>query len=313
MTAPTPETTMYPGSTPQSTGRPLVILNPASNHGRAAKLRPLVEQALVGGRGDLVATVKPGDAVAMAEDAARSGRSVVVVGGDGAIHEAGNGLLRAGAPVALGVVPAGSGNDYALRVANMPTDIKAALELALTATPERVDAGRVNDGFVLNAIGVGIDANCNATAESYKRFGLTGRALYMSAALTDVLFHYNGCPTLDAQFDGGAVERQDYAVVAMSIGPTYGGGFKINPGADPRDGLFNVCAIRKPPQLRALRLLPMVERGEHVKEPETRMFQARSIVLESAPEIYAQVDGELIRGRRFVVEIMPSALWLRRG
>ncbi len=317
MGAPTPETTStstpFPGSAPQSQTQPVVILNPASNNGRAAKLRPLIERLLTHGRGELVLTRTPGDGIHLAEEAARAGRPVVVVGGDGAVHEAGNGLLRAGAPVALGVVPVGSGNDYALRVARAPSDLAAALELALTGSPVRVDAGRVNERYVINAIGVGIDANCAATANRLKPYGLTGRALYMSAALIEVLFHYDGCPTLSASFDDGPVKRQTYAAVAMSIGPTYGGGFKINPDADPQDGLFDVCVLDKPRQIRALRLLPMVERGQHVDQPETHMFRARHAILESEVEIYAQIDGELMRDRRFDVSILPGALWLRRG
>lgn len=300
--------------TPEPSRPPLVILNPASNHGQARKLRPLVEKALLGGRGELAITTKPGDAERLAEEGARAGRAIVVVGGDGAIHEAGSGLLRAGAQVPLGVAPAGSGNDYAFRVARMPADVASALELALTAPPVRVDAGRVNDGYVINAIGVGIDANCSATAERLKRYGLTGRALYMTSAIREVIFNYRACPTLDAAFDGEATPRQMYAVIAMSVGPTYGGGFKINPSADPQDGVFDVCVITRPAQLRALQLLPMVERGTHVHEPETRIFRARQIVIESTGGVvFAQVDGEIIRGRRFEVTSLPGAIWLRRG
>lgn len=315
MSAPTPQTTLAPASNDSlaSPGQPLVILNPVSNHGRAARLRPMVEKALRGGRGELALTTRPGDAEMLAEQAARAGRSVIVVGGDGAIHEAGSGIIRSGAQVALGVVPAGSGNDYAFRVARMPADPEKALRLSMSVPPVRMDAGRINDGYVINALGVGIDANCSATAERLKRFGLTGRALYMTSAIREVIFNYGGCPTLDARFDDQSMRRHEYAVVAMSIGPTYGGGFKINPEADPQDGLFDVCAIDKPSQLRALRLLPAVERGEHVGEPETRMFRARMAVLESEVEIYAQVDGELIRARRFEISSLPGALWLRRN
>lgn len=316
MTAPTPPMpTSLPDSppAPRVEAQPLVILNPASNHGRAAKLRPLVEGKLLGGRGELVVTQQPGDAVRLAEEATRAGRPVVVVGGDGAIHEAGNGMLRAGAQMPLGVVPAGSGNDYAFRVARMPADIAQALELALTASPVRMDAAKVNDDYVINAVGVGIDANCSATAERLKRFGLTGRALYMTSAIREVIFNYGACPTLDASFDDSKEVRRTYAVIAMSIGPTYGGGFKINPSADPQDGLLDVCVITKPAQLRALRLLPAVERGEHVSEPETRMFRARHVVLESGTEVFAQIDGEISKARRFEVTSLPGALWLRRG
>jgi diacylglycerol kinase (ATP) len=261
----------------------------------------------------LVLTSKPGDATRLAEEGARAGRGIVVVGGDGAINEAGNGLLRAGAPTPLGVVPAGSGNDYATGVARMPGDLAAALEIALTAPPVRVDAARVNTSYALNAVGVGIDANCTATATKLKRYGLSGVALYMTAALSEILLRYNNCPTLDTEFDDGPATHGDYAAIAMSIGPTYGGGFKVNPSADPQDGRLTVCAITKPSQMRALKLLPMVEHGKHIGEPETTVFTARKIILDSPVEIYAQLDGELIRGRHFEVESLPGALWLRRA
>lgn len=315
MSAPVPQAAPTPstGEPPYSQLAPVVILNPASNNGRAARLRPLIERTLMHGRGELVITQKPGDAERLAEDAARAGHSLVAVGGDGVIHEVGSGLLRSGAQVPLGVVPAGSGNDYALRVAFMPLDPAAALELALATPPVRVDAGVVNDGYVINAIGVGIDANCAATAERLKRYGLTGRALYMASALREVLFNYGACPTLTAQFDDEPPVRQVFAVVAMNIGPTYGGGFKINPNADPQDGLFDVCVLSKPPQIRALRLLPMIEHGKHVDQPEARMFRARRITLEATTNAFAQVDGELMQARRFNVAILPGALWLRRA
>jgi diacylglycerol kinase (ATP) len=315
MSAATPEPTTGAQSeqAPQSRETPIVILNPASNHGRAASLRRVIERELMGNRGELVLTQKPGDGTRIAEEAARAGRAVVVVGGDGAAHEAGNGVLRAGGAVPFGVVPAGSGNDYAQFVARMPLDISAALEIALSAPPERVDAGTVNDRYVLNALSVGIDANCSATAVRLKRYGLTGRALYMTAALREVIFNYGACPTLTTQFDDGPANRQVYAAVAMSIGPTYGGGFKINPAADPQDGMFDVCVLDKPRQLRALRLLPMVERGLHVGQPEAHFFHARRITLEATEEVYAQVDGELMRARRFEVALLPGAMWLRRG
>lgn len=315
MSAPTPESTTgsQPEQAPQPRGMPIVILNPASNHGQAATLRRVIERALMGNRGELALTQKPGDGTRIAEEAARAGRAVVVVGGDGAAHEAGNGVLRAGGSVPFSVVPAGSGNDYAQFVARMPLDIAAALEIALNASPERVDAGTVNDRYVLNALSVGIDANCSATAERLKRYGLTGRALYMTAALREVIFNYGACPTLTTQFDDGPAKRQVYAAVAMSIGPTYGGGFKINPAADPQDGMFDVCVLDKPRQLRALRLLPMVERGQHVGQPEAHFFHARRITLEATEDVFAQVDGELMRARRFEVALLPSAIWLRRG
>jgi diacylglycerol kinase (ATP) len=292
---------------------PLVILNPASNSGRAAKLRRLLERALLGGRGELALTSAPGHATQLALEAAREGRPVVVVGGDGVIHEAAGGVIESGVQVPFGVVPAGNGNDFALHVAHAPRDIGQALDLALTGPIEQIDAGVVNGHYFVNAISVGLDANVSRTAERLKPYLLSGQALYMTSALTELLFHYDRCPTLTVQCDDGPPIRRLFALVAMSIGPTYGGGFWINPNADPQDGLFDVCMFTKPPLLRALRLLPAVEQGKHIGEPEITIVRCKRITLEAEQPANAQYDGELAQATRFEVSLLPGALALRRG
>lgn len=292
---------------------PIVILNPASNGGRAARLRKVIERALSGGRGELALTSGPGEATRLAAEAARAGRSIVVVGGDGVIHEAAGGVVASGVRVPFGVVPAGSGNDFALHVARAPLDPLRALDLALTAPIEPVDVGMVNGEYFVNALSVGLDANVAVYAERHKRLGLSGQPLYMTSALTVLLLHYDQCPTLTVQYDDAAPLHQIFALVAMSLGPTYGGGFQINPGADPTDGYFDMCMLSKPPLLRALRLLPAVERGKHVGEPETRIVRCRRVTLESERPVNAQLDGELSQGTRFEVSLLPGALSLRRG
>lgn len=308
-TAPSPvmSTPSYQGATP------VVILNPASNGGRAARLRHLIEHALRGGKGELRTTQAAGDATRLAAEAAREGRAVVVVGGDGVIHEAAHGVLMSGVRVPFGVVPAGNGNDYALHVARAPLDTLRALDLALTGPVELVDVGLVNGEHFVNALSIGLDANVAVTADHLKRFGLTGQALYMTSALNELLFHYDGCPTLTVQYEGERPMRQVFAAIAMSIGPTYGGGFRINPAADPQDGQFDVCMLTKPPLLRALRLLPAIERGRHVGQPETTIIRCAHIVLESDHPVNAQLDGEHMRAARFEVRLLPGALALRRG
>lgn len=297
----------------RSDALPVVILNPASNGGRAARLRRILERALLGGRGELTLTTAPGDATHLAAQAAQAGRAIVVVGGDGAIHEAAGGVIASGSAVPFGVVPAGNGNDFARSIARAPRDILQALELALTAPTEQVDVGLVNGRYFVNALSVGLDANVAVTANRLKRYGLSGQALYMTSALTELLLRYDNCPTLTVECDDEAPQRRVFTLVAMSIGPTYGGGFKINPAADPQDGLFDVCMLSKPPLLRALRLLPAVERGVHVGEPETTIVRCRRIILESDHPVNAQLDGELTQATRFEVSLLPGALALRRG
>lgn len=309
-----PDVSSLPEAVSGSSEPPLVILNPAGNRGRCARLREPLEKALAGGRGELMLTNAPGVAQRIAADAASKGRSIIAVGGDGTLSEIANGILTSGRRVPLGVVPAGSGNDYVCETLKLPRDPLKALEIALHATPTPMDAGAVNGRFFINSLGVGLDANVAARAERLKRVPfLRGGALYQVASVYEVLFQYNHCPQLRVMLDGTAQDERSYAVAAVTIGPTYGGGFRINPTADPTDGLFDVCLLIKPAQVRALRLLPMVKQGRHVGEREVRHLQVRSIMLEAEHPIYAHCDGEVFTAQRFDAHIIPGALLIRRG
>ena len=309
-----PDASSQPGPVARSTRPPLVILNPAGNRGRCASLRGLLERALAGERGELALTDAPGAAETMAGDAARNGRSIVAVGGDGTLSEVVCGILASGQRVPLGIVPAGSGNDYACETLRLPRDPLKALEIALRGTPAPMDAGAVNGRFFINSLGVGIDANIAARAERLKRVPLLrGKALYQVASVYEVLFRYNHCPQLRVSLDGAAQDERAYALAAVTIGPTYGGGFRINPTADPTDGLFDLCLIEKPAQIRALRLLPMVKKGQHSGQPEVRHLRVRSIILEADQPIYAHCDGEVFTAQRCEAHILPGALLIRRG
>ncbi len=296
-------------------GPPLVILNPRSARGGSRSLRAAVERAVREGRAALAVTKTPGDAEALAREAALTGRDVIAVGGDGTVHEIANGILDSGAgsATALGIVPAGNGNDYAYHTLGLPRDPEHALAIALTGAPAAMDAGIVNGRCFVNSLGVGIDANIAAAAERLKRVPLLrGQALYYAASLSELIFHYDRCPQLTLAADGEPPTNRAYALAAVSLGPTYGGGFRINPGADPRDGLFDLCTIVKPSQLRALRLLPLVEKGQHVDQPEVTRRRVRSVEMEARAPIFAHLDGEVISAARFDVRIVPGALRVRQ-
>jgi len=301
-------------ATSLQTGQAVVILNPAANHGRARRIRPLVERALVGGRGELVLTTGPRHGEQIGREAAQSGRPVIVVGGDGTLAEVANGILSVQQPAetSLGLVAAGNGNDYAWNTLKLPHQVTAALEVALAGEIATVDAGVVNGRYFVNSLGIGIDANIAAAANEMKRFALLqGPTLYWAASLREILFHYDRCPWLKVYPDGEETDGRLYALSAVSVGPTYGGGFRINPQADVRDGLFDLCMIVKPPKLRALRLLGMVSKGQHVTQPEVQMRRVRSVTLASQAEVFAHLDGEVIKAARFEAQSLPGALRVR--
>ncbi len=292
---------------------PIVILNPASKRG--ASLRRWLEKELKKNKdGELVFTAQPRHAEQLALEAAQAGRDVVAVGGDGTVAEVAQGVISSGQPVRFGIVPCGNGNDYAWHTLGLPRDHRQALEIALRGAAQAMDVGLVNGRSFVNSLGVGIDANIAAAAERMKRTTfLRGHTLYYASSLTELIFHYNRCPELHVTIDGEDHDRRLYAMAAVNLGPTAGGGFKINPGADPRDGLLDLCLIWKPSQFRALRLLPMVEKGKHTDQPEVRRLRVRAITMEVAQPIYAHLDGEVMRADRFDVSILPGALLVRQG
>lgn len=300
----------------ESFGQPLVILNPAANRGHMqlyrAVIRPHVEQE----QGEYVETMHQGEAKERAAQAAYAGRPVIVVGGDGTVHEAINGILASGRRVPLGIVGAGSGNDFAWNTLKLPREPVEALKRALHGRLIAVDAGIVNGYYFANAFSVGLDADIAAAATALKKYPLmSGGRLYYTASLRQLLFGYHRCPWLSCVVDGvnvfsGETERH-CVLLAVSNGSTYGAGFRINPSADCTDGLFDICLIDYIPLVRALQLLPIVQRGEHTHLPMVHFHRGSSIMIESREPLYIQMDGEIGQATRFESHILPGALLVR--
>src|SRR6266571_3905282 len=185
-----------------SFGNPLVILNPAANRGKIDKYRAVVRSRAERERADFVETTRQGEAKELAMIAAKEGRSVIIVGGDGSVHEVVNGMLRAGRRVPLGIVAAGSGNDYAWNTLKLPHDPAAAVERAFTGQLVESDAGVVNGRYFANSFSVGLDADIAVAANFMKKIPfMSGSRLYYSTSLKQLLFGYHRCPWLTFRLD----------------------------------------------------------------------------------------------------------------
>ena len=300
----------------QFSGQPLVILNPAANRGNVGRYRALVRQRAEQEQAEYVETRLQGEAKERAMQAAGENRPLIIVGGDGSVHEVVNGILAAGRRVPLGIVAAGSGNDFAWNTLKLPHDVEMAVERAFHGQTVEVDAGMVNGYYFANSCSVGLDADIAVAAGTMKRYPLmSGSRLYYTTTLKQLLFGYGRCPWLSFELDGGAqagkaVERR-YVLMAVTNGPTYGAGFRINPSADHRDGLLDVCTIDYQPLLRALRMLPVVKKGEHQGLPEVTFYRAKSLSIESRNPVNMQMDGETTCASSYRIEILPGALLLR--
>lgn len=301
---------------PQPSGHPLVILNPTANRGNLGQIRMLIRNRLEQEQAEYVETTRQGEAQERARDAAQQGRAIVIVGGDGSVHEVVNGILEARRRVPLGIVAAGSGNDFAWHTLKLPRDPAAAIECAFRGQLIQADAGKMNDRYFANSFSVGLDADIAVAAGKLKKVPfMSGTRLYYTSTLKQLLFGYQRCPWLSFRLDGGeqvdALQPRHYVLMAVTNGPTYGAGFRINPNADFDDGLFDVCTINYTPLLRALRLLPKVQKGQHGGLPEVTFFRARSVHIESQRPVNIQMDGETMSATTFDAEVLPGALLVR--
>ena len=300
-----------------SFGNPLVILNPAANRGKMDKYRSLVLDRAKREHANYVETTRQGEAKELAMTAAKEGCPVIIVGGDGSVHEAVNGILSSGSRVPLGIIGAGSGNDFAWNTLKLPRDPLHSVDKAFNGELIEVDAGIVNGSYFANSFSIGLDADIAVSADSMKNIPfMSGARLYYSATLKELLLGYRKCPWLSFQLyvgDGSIIQIQSkrFVLIAVTNGPTYGAGFRINPKANHTDGLFDVCTIDYTPLLRALKLLPVVKKGEHLGLPEVTCYLAKSVSIESQYCVNVQMDGETSNSNSYSVENLPSALLLR--
>jgi len=303
--------------TSPSLDNPLVILNPTANRGNMNQHRSLIHSRLAGeSQADYIETTRQGEAQELAMQTAKEGRPVIIVGGDGSVHEVVNGILSTGRRIPLGIVPAGSGNDYAWHTLKLPHDPAAAVERAFTGQLVDSDAGIVNGRYFVNSFSVGLDADIAVAASWMKKIPfMSGSRLYYGTTIKQLLFGYHRCPWLKLTLDGGEQASESafkrYILMAITNGPTYGAGFRINPTADYSDGLLDICTISYSPLPRALKLLPVVQKGEHADLPEVTFFRARSLQIESQKPVNIQMDGETTSATSYDAKILPGALWVR--
>jgi YegS/Rv2252/BmrU family lipid kinase len=286
----------------------LLIANPAARHGETQRLLPAIERLLTNVPHDTVVTERAGHATELAA-AADDYDLVVAVGGDGTVHEVLNGLMRTPAErrPALGLLPTGSGNDTR-RMLGVPDDVaQAALALA-TGEKRRFDVGACNGVYFNNSFAAGLDAKVTAKAVEYKvtkrRSGLW---LYVTALL-HVLFRELDSFPVRVAFDGAAAESVDTLIVAVTIGKTYGGGFRITPDALSDDGLFDVCMIDPMSLSQALARLPFVIIGRHTRMKSVHMSRHTTLVIECDTALPAQFDGEVLLSKRYDISIIPAGI-----
>ena len=270
-----------------------LLYNPAAGRGRArgAIARVLREMKRAFGAVELFSTTAPGDGVRLGAEIAGEGfERLIVVGGDGSVHEAANGMLRSGAPrlPLLSVVPVGTGNDWAKLVGTYGHGVREVAHRLVRGTPARFDVGEAWGEYFVNSLGLGLDHEVPYHLQSIKR--LRGTPAY-AVALFKALRGYREIP-LEVQIDGTTYDGQ-WLTVAVGIGPIEGGGFHLMPGARPDDGLFDVCAVRPASLLRIAMLVPLVMMARHTRLKEVTLARATTVTFRGRTPVKIHADGEL--------------------
>ena len=269
-----------------------VIVNPAAGRGAARRAESVVARAFraQGWAVDLVRTEGPGHGQELAAHAVSQGaKHIVAVGGDGTVHEVANGLLRTDTDAALGVVPVGSGNDFAKIVGVYGYDPIQAVARLVTAKSRRFDAGRVLGEWFVNSVGFGFGP---AVVQTRNRMTHLRGFLSYLVPIVRTFFTFHP-PVFDIAAPGFR-ERGYMMMVEACNGTTAGGSYRFAPDADPTDGKMDVCVIRRVSLPRFLIAIPRVLRGTHTSMREVVMVKTAKLVVR-APEqpLVVHVDGEL--------------------
>lgn len=289
----------------------LFIVNPVAGHGRSlrvfGRLQAVLER-VAGLRCVIWTTRGPGHATELAHRAGLEGyQRIVAVGGDGTVHEAINGLMALHPPVreriAFGVVPAGSGNDFA-RNAGVPRDPGALAALLAGGPASPVDVGVVDGHYFGNVAGVGFDAEVARLANRLPKF-VPGALTYVVSAVSVLASYKNAGVRI--HLDGRALERR-VLLVAVGNGAAYAGGMLICPGARMNDGRFRVVVAGDLSRLSVLTTLPKVFSGRHLDHPLVEVFDAEEVRIEADRPLAVQADGEIVARTPTTLRLVPMAL-----
>lgn len=293
--------------------RAFAVVNPAAGGGAARKAWPRLADRLL--RSDVAldwaATAAPGDGARLAARAADDGHGLVIaVGGDGTVNEVVNGLMVAGgaARAALGVLPTGRGRDVC-RNLGIPRELDAAVDRIVHGTDVPVDVGAVDFGgrvrFFVGAAGAGFDADVARRTQHHRGPALLAYVIGVLEALASL----RATPvTVTGAFPWSG--RATAVVVAN--GAFVGGGMRIAPAADPRDGALDVVIIGEVGRLELLRWLPRVYRGDHVRHARVVTGRATGCRIAASTPLPVHVDGEPAGSTPVVVAVRAGALRVRR-
>jgi YegS/Rv2252/BmrU family lipid kinase len=237
---------------------------------------------------------------------------VVTVGGDGTCNEVANGLMSVAGEnrsAVMGLLPSGSGNDWAVSL-GIPLDIIEACAILKHGSEQVLDMGRVTVDdtarYFVNIVGLGLDAE--VAQDTQRTTWLRGFPRYLLSVFRVLIAGRWPYPAMFSY--NGQQHQQSLVLLAVGNGTRAGGGFLLTPEAKMDDGLFDICHASQMSRLSLLNLLPKTLKGMHIHHPRVTMARSDVVEVLVGQGIPGHIDGETlcVAGRQFKFEILPGAL-----
>lgn len=238
---------------------------------------------------------------------------LIVAGGDGTINQVLSVVMDLGADVLFGIIPAGTGNDFARAIDLDLSTVNATRKLFDDHRIQAVDIGRAlwfgSDGdgsaYFLNVCGIGFDAQIALTSDKYK---ILGQASYLAAAFDALLSSPSQIGRV--MVDGAMVFEGDFHLTSVANGKYSGGGFALLPDASPVDAVFGVGIVTPASKLEMVKLLNLVKSGGNGDSESLLRMRGTQVEVFSETPVPIHLDGEVLSEHveRLQVEVMPQAL-----
>ncbi len=292
----------------------IFVINPAAgaNDGTPA-IRDFLKDNCSDLETEVYVTTGIGDATRFVADYCRAHAGqptrFYACGGDGTLNEVASGAAGfEGAEVA--VYPSGSGNDYVKYFeggAARFSDIRALME----APTVDIDLMRIGDRYCVNVCNFGFDTTVAKTMIKVKRKKLIGgKRAYVTGVVTALIKAMKNECTVTV--DGEQLNDAKILLCTIANGSYVGGAFRCAPRSRNDDGLLEVCLVKKISRLRFVSLLGPYTAGEHLdieKFQDCIVYRRGKHIHVTAPEGFSMsVDGEIIDGTEFDIEVVPRAL-----
>jgi diacylglycerol kinase (ATP) len=286
--------------------KPFVIVNRRA--GSVDNLDSLLSQLQRLEPAALRVTRRRGDAERFAREAVRKRYGyVVAAGGDGTLNEVINGIAAHTSQVRLGLVPLGTGNDFA-RSLELPLNVEENIDILLGKKSKAIDLVRIRSDHTRYFVNVAAGGFSCHVAER-----LTAKIKHAWGPLAYLRSAAAALPQLQAYetvvvFDGEERLRVDLYNVVIGNGRFVAGGLPIAPKANPADGMLDVILIPRRPGPEMALLAAKIVLGKHVPKSAVIFRRARKIAVRSRPEMWFNVDGESVGKAPAVFQIIPGAL-----